>query len=128
MLKSKGLKMIEELRTIFETRPHQRDATLTYLTEVYRTVRKNRWIRDEVDLELEREPRTSNLFAHLIEVTSDLTQKLRSKYANVLRIAHEQNIQSTKFRVFIENQGGFNKVIEKGLAKRRKFALIGEWR
>jgi len=66
------------------------------MTEVYKTVRKHRsWIEDDIDLKLEREPRTTNPFAHLIEVTSDLTPKMRSKYANVLRIAHEQNIHST---------------------------------
>jgi len=98
------------------------------MTEVYKTVRKHRsWIEDDIDLKLEREPRTTNPFAHLIEVTSDLTPKMRSKYANVLRIAHEQNIHSTKFEVFIEKRGGFNKVIEKHMAKRRKFASVGQW-
>jgi len=128
MPKSKGFRIIENLRSIFENRPRDRDGTLKYLTKVYRTVRKHRgWIEDDIDLKLEREPRTSNLFAHLIELTSDPTAKMRAKYAEVLRIAHEPGIHSTEFEAFIKRQGGFNKVIEKFRSKRRKFASVGQW-
>ncbi len=127
MPKSKGFKIIENLRAIFENRPHKRDGTLTYLTEVYRTVRKHPWITDDVDLELEREPRITNLFAHMIEVTSDLTPKMRSKYAKVLRIADEHKIRFRDFETFVKSKGGFNAVIEKFRSKRRKFASVGQW-
>jgi hypothetical protein len=127
MSKSKGLEIIENLRTSFENRSHQRDGALKYLIEIYKAIRKRPWIKDDVDQELEREPRTSNLFAHLIEVTSDFTPKMRSKYAHVLQIAQEQNVHSTKFEVFIKTQGGFNEIIEQHMAKRRKFAPLGQW-
>jgi hypothetical protein len=127
MHKSKGLTIIDNLRAIFENGSHQRDGALKYLSEIYKAVRKHPWITDDVDRELEREPRTSNLFAHLIEVTSNLAPKLRSKYAKVLQISQEQNVHSTKIEVFIKTQGGFNKVIEQHMAKRRKFAPLGQW-
>jgi len=128
MPKSKGLKIIENLRAIFENRPRERDGTLEYLTEVYKAIRKHRsWIEDDIDLKLEREPRTTNPFAHLIEVTSDLTPKMRSKYAKVLRIADEHKIRFRNFEAFVKSKGGFNAVIEKFRSKRRKLASIGQW-
>jgi hypothetical protein len=126
MSKSKGLMIIQTLRAIFDNRPHRRDAALGYLTEIYKIVRKHSWIRDDVDLELEGEPRTENLFAHLIEVTSVLAPKTRSKFARVLKIADDQNIHYTKFELFIRNSGGFNKVIAKHRTVRRPY--IGQWR
>jgi hypothetical protein len=128
MAKTNGFKIIKNLRAIFDKRPHRRDSALKYLSEIYKTVRKHSWIADDVDLELEREPRTSNLFAHLIEVTSDLDAKTRSKYANVLSAADAENIHSTKFESFIKDSGGFNKVIAKRVARRKEFPSVGQWR
>jgi hypothetical protein len=101
---------------------------LNYLSKIYKIVRKHHsWIEQEIDLKLEREPRTDNLFAHLIEVTSDLDPKLRSKYAKVLWIADDQHVHSSEFQGFVKRAGGFNKVVERHRAKVRKFGPIGVW-
>jgi hypothetical protein len=120
--------LIKRIKAHFETRPRRRDSTLKYLIEIYKAVRKHRsWIESEIDRRLERVPRTDDVFAQLIEVTSDLNCKLRWKYAKVLQIADDRHIHSSEFRNFVERAGGFNKVIERHRAKMRKFGPIGVW-
>jgi hypothetical protein len=123
MVRDKRTHIIEELRDVFENRPHVRAGALSYLSEVYKVVRRHRsWIRSEIDLELERNPRTSGLFADLIEVTSDCDPKTRWKYAKVLNIADENHIRFRDFQTFVKSKGGFNGVIAKFSIKRPKHA------
>lgn len=118
MRKDQGQRLIKAAKASFEDRPEGREGMLFYLSSIYETIRKHRsWIGKKINKRLKRKPKTDDLFSHLIEITSDLDPKLRSKYAKVLRIADENDVHSSEFESFVKGTGGFNKVIERRMAR-----------
>jgi len=106
---------VTKLKAIFECRKRGAAGTYEYLGKVYACLRARgatRAFRKAVDAELDRSPHTDNLFADVIEVTSDYSPKLRWKYANLLQLMSEHGVPSMRFEQFIKKRGGFNATIE----------------
>jgi hypothetical protein len=118
-------KLLKGLRKAFADRPHTRKGIYTYLQPVYRAVRVHRKkpaFLDAVGVpDSSRE--TSSLFVRTIAATSDVTPKMRSKYATVMTNADKARTHWSEFISFIEESGGLNAAAEKRKSWTQKKAV-----